>query len=236
MNEARSLPDALDERIDAALRRHFPLPAELETLGARSLPRRKRRFSWLAVTLAVAASVLLLFWVSRLTTRPEAELAVELAGGGTPFQFDLSFCRLVGPLVEGQPEAGLVHSPDLERLYRDMDACQGDTSTAACGTSDFLAERMSATYGQPLALRPEAAGRLHGPFGSDEWPTATIVTSTSDARTAVLVADRDSTLACCVRMQLPDESGLHLFTLQVGEVILTEITPFAEPRLLAYFQ
>lgn len=237
MNDSRSLPDALDLRIDAALQRHFVPPASLETLAARSFPpRRARLLPWLAVCASVAATVALLLWVNRSTRERRADRAVELAAAGAPLRGELPFCRLVGPLLDGNPEPGFVHSPDLERLYRDMDSCQRDTSAAACGTNDFLAERMSATYGQPLALRPEAAGRLHGPFGSDEWPTATIVTGTSDERTAVLVADRDATLACCVRMQLPDDSGLNLFTWQVGEVVLTEITPFREPRLLAYFQ
>ncbi len=248
MNDARSQPDALDHgdaldgdaldnRIDAALRRHFVPPASLATLAAHSLPPRKARFlPWLALAVSVAATVALLLWARRTATERRADHSAERLAAGVPLPAESTFCRLVGPLLDGQPELGLMHSPDLERLYRDMDACQGETSTAACGTSDFLAERMSATYGQPLALRPEAAGRLHGPFGSDEWPTATIVTGTSDERTAVLVADRDTTLACCVRMQLPDDSGLHLFTLQVGEVVLTEITPYGEPRLLAYFQ
>jgi hypothetical protein len=247
MNDARSSPDApgdpldhgdaLDHRIDAALRRRFDPPPSLETLATRSLPpRRAHLLPRLAISASVAATVAMLLWVSRPSTGRSADRSVELASAGAQQLPELSFCRLVGPLLEGQPQPGLVHSPDLERLYHDMDTCQRDTSQAVCGTSDFLAERMSATYGQPLELRPEAAGRLHGPFGSDEWPTATIVTGTSDERTAVLVADRDATLACCVRMQLPDDSGLHLFTWQVGAVVLTEITPFAEPRLLAYFQ
>lgn len=247
MNEAHSLPDvpdrdapdrdAFDQRIEAALRRRFVPPASLATLPARALPvRRGRLLPWLALALSVAATVALLLWVSRSATEPRADLAADLAATGDALLAELPFCRLVGPLMDGQPQTGFVHSPDLEQLYHDMDACQRDASSAACGTNDFLAERMSATYGQPLALRPEAAGRLHGPFGSDDWPTATIVTGTSDERTAVLVADRDATLACCVRMQLPDDSGLHLFTWQVGEVLLTEITPFSEPRLLAYFQ
>lgn len=243
MNDAGSQPDALDgdpldQRIDAALRRHFVPPVSLETLAARSFaPRRARLLPWLAVLASVAATVALLLWASRTEGgERRANHQVDLASAGAALLPELPFCRLVGPLLDGQPEPGFVLSPDLERLYRDMDDCQRDTSAAACGTNDFLAERMSATYGQTLALRPEAAGRLHGPFGSDEWPTATIVTGTSDERTAVLVADRDATLACCVRMQLPDDSGLQLFTLQVGEVVLTEITPFAEPRLLAYFQ
>jgi hypothetical protein len=192
---------------------------------------------WLAVVLSAAASAALFVWVGR-TSSPAALRPVEFAGArsGVPRTREPAFCRLVGPLLDGQPEPGRLHSPDLERLYHDMSACQLDSSAVACGTSDSLADRMSATYGQPLALRPEAAGRLYGPFGSDEWPTATIVTGTSDDRTAVLVADRDATLACCVRMQLPEDPGLHVFFSQVGDIVLTEITPLAEPRLLPYFE
>jgi len=238
MNDAPLIPDALDQRIDAALRRRFAAPASLESLTARALPeRRARLLPRLAVAASLAASLFLWFWVSRVVN-DRGERAVELATGTTPLRPDLSFCRLVGPLLEGQPEPGHMHNPDLARLYRDMESCQGsDTSTAACGLDDQLAARLSATYGQPFALRPEAAGRLHGPFGSDEWPTATIVTGTSDDRTTVLIADRDATLACCVRLQqLPEESGLQVFISQVGDVVLTEITPLAEPRMLAYFE
>ena len=236
MNEAPLLPDALDQRIDAALRRRFAVPASLETLTTRSLPaRRARLLPLLTLAAAVAASLFLWLWVSRAATDGRVR-RVELAAIAPPFAVDLPFCRTVGPLLEGQPEPGRMHSPDLARLYRDMESCQRDTGAAACGLDDRLAERLSATYGQPLALRPEAAGRLHGPFGSDEWPTATIVTGTCEERTTVLVADRDATLACCVRMQLPEDSGLQLFTLRVGEVVLTEISPLSEPRMLPYFE
>jgi hypothetical protein len=236
MNEASSSPDALDERIDAALRRRFAAPASLETLAARSLPgRRARHVPRLAIAASIAASLFLWFWVNRGPDEPR-ERPVEVASTTAPLRADLPFCRLVGPLLEGQPEPGLIRSPDLARLYHDMESCQGAASTAACGLDDQLAERLSATYGQTLAIRPEAAGRLHGPFGSDEWPTATIVTGTSDDRTAVLVADRDATLACCVQIELPEGSGLHTFFLSVGEVVLTEITPLSEPRLLPYFE
>jgi len=234
MKPAHAQPDALDQRIDEALRRRFASPESLESLAARAPPqRRARALSWLALAASVAATIFV--WTS-LTPDDQTERSAELAAVPTPLLSDPPFCRLVGPLLEGLPEPGLVHRPDLARLYRDMEDCQRGTRAAACGQDDYLAERLSATYGQPLALRPEAAGRLHGPFGSDEWPTATIVTGTSEDRTAVLVADRDATLACCVRMQLAEDSGLHLFTWQVGEVVLTEITPFAEPRLLAYFE
>jgi hypothetical protein len=235
MKDAPLSPDALDQRIDAALRRRFALPASMDSLAARCLPeRRARLLPWAALAASVAATALVWLW----TTRAADDLqraSVELAAGASLLP-DLSFCRLVGPLQEGQPEPGIQQVPDLARIYRDMESCQGNTSAAPCGEADNLAERLSATYGQPLALRPEAAGRLHGPFGSDEWPTATIVTGTSDDRTAVLVADRGDTLACCVSLHLPEESGLRFFNLQVGDVVLTEITPLSEPRLLPYFE
>jgi hypothetical protein len=139
--------------------------------------------------------------------------------------------------VDGEPAPGARLEPDLVRLYRDMDACQREKSSAApCSDGDELAARLSGIYGQPLDVRPEAAGLLHGPFGSDEWPTGTIVTGPASGLTSVLVAERDATLACCLEMNLPDDSGLHLFTWQVGEVVLTEISPLAEPQLLGYFQ
>jgi len=236
MNDAPLLPDALDQRIDAALRRRFATPAGLETLASRALPvRRARLLPRLAIAASIAASLAMWLWASRGPDVP-LQRAMEVAVDRTPLRAELSFCRVVGPLLDGQPEPGLMHRPDLARLYHDMESCQGASSTAACGLDDQLAERMSVTYGQPLALRPEAAGRLHGPFGSDEWPTATIVTGTSEDRTAVLVADRDATLACCVQMRLPENSGLSLFFRQVGEVVLTEITPLSEPRLLPYFE
>lgn len=227
--------DALDRRIDAALRRHYEPPASLETLVARALPSpRSRWLPWLVISASVAATVALFLWASRPSSERAVPRAVQLASVD-PAAFVESFCRLVGPLQEGvQP--GFVHSPDLERLYRDMDACQRDSSEAACGTSDFLGERLSQIYGQPIELRPEAAGRLHGPFGSDEWPTATIVTSTSEGRTTVLIAERGETLACCVDIQLPDGSDLQLIPWQVGDVVFTEITPLPEPHMLAYFQ
>jgi len=238
MNDTHPPTDALDERIDAALRRHFAPPASLETIAARAQPVRTRTVApWILLTASLAAGVLLYLCTRERGGVPaRADRPAELvARRGMPLVAEPTFCRLVGPVREGEPEPGLVHSPDLERLYRDMDSCQRDSS-AACGKDDNLAERMSATYGQPLALRPEAVGRLHGPFGSDEWPTATIMTGTSDEHLTVLVADRDATLACCVQPHLAEDSGLRAFYLQVGEVVLTEITPLPEPRLLPYFQ
>ena len=56
-----------------------------------------------------------------------------------------------------------------------------------------------------------------------------------DNETAVLIAERDSMHRCCLQVELPSESELKLFTWQLGDIVLTEITPLAEPRLLEYF-
>lgn len=248
MTERPASPDPLDRRLDASLRRTFAPPASLDSLASRSAERARPRRSrgarlgpWVALA-GVAAAAAALFLARRERPVPPAErsLPVEhVASGAAPSPADEpqpSFCRLVGPLVEGVPAGGMVHTPDLVRLYHDMDACQRGAEVAVCSASDGLAQRLSETYDQPLGLRPEAAGILHGPFGADDWPTATMFTGTSGDQTSLLVADRGSTLACCVNMDMPEGSGLRLFTWQVGEVVLTEITPSEEPRLLPYFQ
>jgi hypothetical protein len=234
------LPDALDRRIDEALRRHFAPPASLATLAARSRPRRAwRRGPWLALAaVAVAAGLAGLGWWGRAVTpaaREEQPVAPEVADQTAPADVP-TFCRVVGPVVEGAVGLGTTRAPDLARLYHDMDACQATADSSACGAGDELAERLSATYGEPLGLRPEAAGILHGPFGSEEWPTGAIVTGQADGATSVLIVDRSATLDCCVRPRLPEDSGLREFHWQVGELVLTEITPGREPRLLAYFE
>lgn len=243
MNHDPSAAQDLDRRIDAALRRRFQAPDSLDTL-ARRMHRGPsgglRRLSWLA--LAAAAAVLIAFLLrrgaTRETTRPPAQLvaSAHVVPPLAPSDTEPAFCNLIGPVREGAPTPGQILRPDLVRLYRDMDTCQRDSDLAVCWESDLLAERMSATYDQPLDVRPEAAGHLRGPFGSDEWPTGTIVTGSSEQLTSVVVADRDTTLACCLHMSMPEGSGLRLFTRQVGDVVLTEITPFEEPRLLAYFE
>jgi hypothetical protein len=116
-----------------------------------------------------------------------------------------------------------------------MEVCQGESGGVPCGEND-LAARLAATYGEPIGLRAEAAGRLHGPFGSDEWPTATIVLASGDGPPSMLVADRGDTVACCVMYRPPQDSGLNFFPLEVGGYFLAEVTPAAEPQILGYFE
>jgi hypothetical protein len=237
MNEP--LPDDLDRRIDATLRRRFELPHDIDTLAARARPPRTRR-PWILLAVAAAAAAALAFAYWRALAAPALPHAHE---HGAPRVAELvpapfaepPACRLVGPLVEGAPDPTRLVSPDLATLWRDMDACQRNAEAAACG-DDALTERLRATYGDDIALVPEAAGLLHGPFGSREWPTGTILTSTSDDLTSVVIADRETTLSCCMEVDIAESSGLNLFHWQVGDVVLTEITPHPEPRLLAYFE
>ena len=236
MNREPSEPDALDHRIDASLRRRFTPPTSLDTLVTRSHARRRRPLElWLLACAAVLVAALGLWWFTRPEVRRFERLRpdrVALDGSG----FDApAFCQLVGPLEDARDPA-LPQAPDLVALYRAMDACQRSTAAVACEANDELLARLQASYGPDIALRSEAAGLLHGPFASAEWPTGTILTGTSEDLTTVLVAERDATLDCCVRMRLAESSGLNVFTWSVGDLALTEISPHDEPRFLQLFE
>jgi hypothetical protein len=229
-------PDALDRRIDAGLRRRFSPPASLDTLAARRPARRRRPLElWLLACAAMLGAALGLWWFTRPEVRRferlrPARVAVDGSAFDTP-----AFCQLVGPLEDARDPA-LPQAPDLVALYRAMDACQRSTAAVACDANDELLARLQASYGPDIALRSEAAGLLHGPFASAEWPTGTILTGTSEDLTTVLVAERDATLDCCVRMLLAESSGLNVFTWSVGDLALTEISPHDEPRFLQLFE
>ncbi len=240
MNESdRSPGDLLDARIDRALRRLFAPPPALDALVERARARLPRtdgrpgraplRRALFIGSAAAAALALLGLGAARLLGKSEPDSTPTLAVAALP---------PVGPLEECAGEPDAVRAPDLAALYRTMEAWQRSPAPppAACNAGDRLAESLTRSYGERIELRPEAAWMLHGPFSSPEWPTGTILTGFPEERTAVLVAERDSTLACCLRMTLPEDSGLRMFTWQVGNVVLTEITPLDEPRLIECFQ
>ena len=106
----------------------------------------------------------------------------------------------------------------------------------ACGEVDRLDHKLAAAYGEDVRLKPSAAGMLHGPYSSKEWPTGTVLAGFPEATTAVLVAERDATLSCCLDPYLAPESGLNSFTWRFGDIVVTEITPLEEPPLLDYFE
>jgi hypothetical protein len=176
-----------------------------------------------------------LWWLARPAARRFDRLRPDRpALDGSAFEAPAS-CQLVGPLEEVRDPAR-PQAPDLVALYRTMDACQRSSAAVACEANDELLARLRASYGPGVALRSEAAGLLHGPFASAEWPTGTILTGTSEDLTTVLVAERDATLDCCVKMRLAESSGLNVFTWSVGDLALTEISPHDEPRFLQLFE
>ena len=243
MNERRELDD-LDRRIDQALRRRFEPPGSLAALPARALggtrdaQRLLRLLPWLLAAAAAAGVAALVHWkgASDAPAR-DADRRIELASAPAPCPAKpVLACRPVGPLEPPSDHPEQVHSPDLQQLYATMDACQRSAAALPCSANDDLAERLVATYGSKIELRPDAVGFLQGPFASADWPTATILTGSTGEQTSVLVAERNATLDCCLCMNLPEQSGLRMFTWKVGELVLTEITPLAEPQLLELFE
>jgi hypothetical protein len=235
----RSRTGVLDEAIDEGLRRHFQPPANLEsrfTVGD-SGPSRgaaARRWPYLALALTAAAAVLLLW------SRPDGERASGRARstGDSGSRVARAVAEsgpgawpAIGPLQD--PAGGpLENRPDLGRLYRTMAAAHRSATVSACDEGDRLDERLEQTYGPGARLGPGAAGRLHGPFASPEWPTGTILTGSIGDQTSVLIAESDEALVCCTDIRVPEDSGLRVFTWRVGNVALTEVTPLGEPHLI----
>lgn len=208
-------PDELQHAIDAALRRRFPVPARpaafLDRLLADAAPATRRGGPTRTALLAAAAAVVLLaLWIGAARERPAP---VTTAGLTTP----------------------PAHAPDLAALYYEITTARDDPWT--CPSPEELAAGLAATYQccDDLIVQPGAADVLEGPFDSTLWPGGTILTGDADGRTAVLIAERDTQHRCCVLPTLSEGSELEVFTWKVGDLVLTEVTPLSEPRLLDYF-
>ncbi len=212
------------DEIDEALARRFAPPVDLEARAlefAARLATRSRPRPWpiaAAGLLAAAAGLLALAVLQRRSAKEPAADAPSVPA-----------CA-VGPLEEISPggEPPELRRPDLETLYREVIACSR-TRVLTCSLEDWRAPRGG------VRLKNDAPAIVQGPFSSSEWPTGTIWTSPPDEG-AVLVADLDTTHRCCLEIELPPGSGLNLFTWRVDGVVLTEITPLAEPRLLDCFE
>lgn len=224
----------LDLAIDASLRRRFTPPAGLEARLELPPARGTRggglgRWATLAAFLAAAAALVALLLRSEPTVLLEpvtgpgriARVRVGLPPSAAP---------AIGPLAEACESACEIR-PDFVRLYQSMAAAHRSQVVSACGEGDHLTELLENTYGPGVQLAPGAAQRLHGPFGSEEWPTGTILTGTIDGQMSLLIFESDRVLSCCADLQIPSESGLNAFTWFVGDVAYTEITPLEEPRL-----
>jgi len=205
------------------------------------------RRSWGIVhgaSLAAAAALVFLFLV--VGDEPELESGVEVA-------------RTEGPTAssaagEGERTGGLrpvppigaadvvgtddLVGPDLELLFAEATASHGGMCSAPHELGDIEAS-LASHCGNELGLRADARGVFQGPMDSSEWPTGMVLTGYPDGpdgAPSVIVAECESQLACCLRLDLPSESRLQLFTWRMGRVLLTEITPRDEPRLLDYFE
>jgi hypothetical protein len=231
--------DPLDARLDAALRRLFAPPDKsdgADGIGGLGRPAARpeaarRATPWATLPAAAAAALLVWLFVRRedpAATRSEPPSGAPARHATLPPVGPLEECRA------GEPSA--VRAPDLTALYRAMDACQREPALLACDDEDQLAETLGTTYGEEVRIRPGAAALLRGPFSSPEWPTGTILTGQADQQTAVLVAESHETLACCLSVQVPEDSGLRFFTWRLGDLVLTEITPLEEPRFLEFFE
>lgn len=227
----RSHTSRLDLAIEDSLRRRFTPPAGLET----RLPLPHARggglghLGLLGAALAAAAALL------ALLLRSEPAVLLEPVGGPAhvahvPAPPLPSAMPAIGPLEEACESACDIR-PDFVRLYQSMAAAHRAQAVSACGEGDRLTELLEQTYGPGVRLAPGAAQRLHGPFGSVEWPTGTILTGTIDGQMSLLIFESDRVLSCCADLEVPRESGLNAFTWFVGDVAYTEITPLEEPRL-----
>ncbi len=244
-----------DTEVDAALRRRFTPPARLEerafdrALAQLGTPRARRALPWrmAGALLALAAGLALL---ARLLATPREEPGSPppsvVSSGDAPRIIETRppaapalaedptwhgpACA-VGPLEDAPAvaETTRVVRPDLEKIYAQavgwsqtgVQACTGESWCTSEGT---------------VCLKSEAAALLAGPFSSEDWPTGTLWTGPPQEDTAVLVADLDATHRCCLDLALPEGSTLHLFMWRVDGVMLTEITPHGEPRLLDCFE
>ena len=252
----------LQQRIDGRLRERFAVPepplSELgpfEPASAERLGGARGGSSSLAgprstgplgraVTLLAAAAVLILVveFGRRAAREPVAEPSREVAklDADVPRGAERTLEKLgpVGPLEELDPGQAYAEplEPDLSAVYAEATVC-GDSWVAACDVVDDLGATLAAQYGEDLRLRNESARLFNGPFASSEWPTGTVLTGYLDEEPVVLVAERDDTMRCCVRVvEPPPESGLNVFSWSVGEVFLTEITPHSEPRFIDSFE
>ena len=219
--------DALRGAIDASLRRQFTPPPEL-LLKIPEAPREAPLLQWPTWLPLAGLAAAVLFVVRLQSVEPVSTVEIARSPAGSLVRVPLR--------TDGTSRALTVL--DLEGLYARL---AGDPSSDACSSDEEmresgmeLANMFEARYGDKC-LDPQAAEALHGPFPADEWPSGTVFTAFVQGQPVVVVAEFESRLACCLRLDLPRESELSLYTERCGDLLLTEISPFGEPRLLQLF-
>jgi hypothetical protein len=230
---------ALERRLETELARRFTPPADPAAGLARALERvpvpaaqpgsARRAAPWIA--LAAAAGLALWVGLRVAPSAPDAPRGSEGGHGGGLARVPLDAgVPSAAPEVEHGSLGPAIARPDLQSLYESTTSPSG---VAACTSPEELAQTFAGTS---LRMRPEAAARLHGPVASEEWPSGTVLFGYADGTPAIVVAEDEDRMRCCVRAELSSSSGLQVFTWRVGATLLTEVTPLSEPRLLQLFE
>ncbi|MEX1025231.1 MAG: hypothetical protein WD226_09155 [Planctomycetota bacterium] len=205
--------DELDTRIDEALQRQFQPPEKLSFTPRASAGGAgfRRPVVWAAALLVCTAGVL--WWPSDAPLAPGVDpegLAAEVARPERP------------NLIEIYEQIATFPDP--------VDDCRSG------GASASVVRSLESRCGSSLELEPETARLLVGPFSSAEWPSGTMMAGYPDGpdeAPVVIVAECSDFQSCCIDLGAVGARGLQHFSTEHGGVVLTEITPHAEPRLLA---
>jgi len=236
-----------DEAIEAALRRLFTPPADVrvppELLVEAADPVRPRRRLRFVTALVASAAGLACLWlvVRNQLPEPRAELARAPAVAPTGLRPAEAPRATGAPGAPGAPGAAVAAAvADLERLYASVTRERAAMATCS-GPEELEAVRseLSERCGEDVYLHPEAAGLLQGPFGSPELPGGTLLTAYPEGPLgdpSVLLAECEGEGGSWLDTGLAVGPGeLRAFHARVGSIVLTEITPRSEPRLLQLF-
>ncbi|MEX2219246.1 MAG: hypothetical protein WD749_10865 [Phycisphaerales bacterium] len=127
------------------------------------------------------------------------------------------------PFLEPRPDR-------LGQIYR-AELAGGFTPQEVCTTPDQFAGWLQKNYGEPLYPAPDQSVELLG------WSYGTAVTSYSgvlltkvDGQPVVVVVDRAASEGR--RLPTPDDPALNIHRSRLGGLILYEVTPLAQPRVL----
>jgi len=203
---------AVQGRVDAALRRKFAAPA----------PPNVR--AWLKQAAAGGAARPRGAFGRLLTIRKLAWAAgIILAVGGGLYLRQ----RLAQPL---EPDRYAFR--DLEAVYRD-EIRSGFKPAWVCENDQQFAASVWQSFGQPLLLRAAPGVEAVGwSYSNSISPRTMQLLARTDGTPVVVFVDSASNDR---GQSLPSRSGLHLYHRTVGHLVLYELTPLCEPRVMDLF-